>query len=243
VRRPDTSDLLSNLRFWQSRYKEGWGLAWYLAAELCDRFYVSHGIRPTVIVREGLGYYGIAQQPLPCHGAHRQTLGRLTMGGNLENWLTGGPGDHGLQLIERFTAGEPADVMVPEVIRFLELPRYPPPVHSRCRHKRWGGSYQLLFRLSALLALRWNDRVRIWNDPSCMMRDVPSLDLKANLADHPGYFLLQSNGIDLVITGDGRVISCSGEASIWDRYMTGESVSDLVRWAERYMGLIPSRVR
>jgi len=42
------------------------GLAWFLAYQFCQRYYVSHGIVPNVIDHDGLGYYGIRLDPLPC---------------------------------------------------------------------------------------------------------------------------------------------------------------------------------
>jgi hypothetical protein len=42
------------------------GLAWFLAYQFCQRYYVSHDIAPNVIDHDGLGYYGIRLDPLPC---------------------------------------------------------------------------------------------------------------------------------------------------------------------------------
>lgn len=44
---------------WQEPGKSGWGLGWYLAAELVARYHESHGLLPHVIDHEGHGYYGI----------------------------------------------------------------------------------------------------------------------------------------------------------------------------------------
>ena len=41
-------------------------MAWFLAYQFCQRYYVSHDIVPNVIDHDGLGYYGIRLDPLPC---------------------------------------------------------------------------------------------------------------------------------------------------------------------------------
>ena len=50
-----------------------------------------------MIAKEGLGYYGImlTQVGCPVEPASTKPYGRLTMAGDVENWRTGGPGDHG----------------------------------------------------------------------------------------------------------------------------------------------------
>ena len=94
---------------WRTNLRESneFGLAWFLANEFCKRFYRSHGIVPHVINHEGLGYYGLQLTELACEARPRagEPLGRLTMYGNVENWLTGGPGDHGLKTHEMLKRG------------------------------------------------------------------------------------------------------------------------------------------
>lgn len=72
-----------------------WGLDWFLANEICKRFYASHGIVPWVIDHEGLGYYGIMLNQLQCKVSEKscRPFGRVTMAGDVENWRTGGPGN------------------------------------------------------------------------------------------------------------------------------------------------------
>ena len=81
----------------ENRHIKNWGLAWFLANEFCKRFYASHGIIPQVTSHEGLGYYGITLDKTRC-AVHRQenefSLGRFSILGDVENWSTGGPGDH-----------------------------------------------------------------------------------------------------------------------------------------------------
>ena len=51
---------------WRQNKEGDWGLAWFLAYQFCQRYYVSHDIVPNVIDHDGLGYYGIRLDPLPC---------------------------------------------------------------------------------------------------------------------------------------------------------------------------------
>ena len=44
------------------------------------------------------------------------------MTGDVENWSTGGPGDHGLELAGRAEAGEPVEPLIAEAIAHLDLP-------------------------------------------------------------------------------------------------------------------------
>jgi hypothetical protein len=135
---PQTDDLADTYNYWRRRYSNGWGLAWYLAAEFSERFYSSHGIRAEVIEHEGLGYYGIALHQLSCRVIHEpKTLVRFTAEGNVENWMRGAPGDHGLKLIDRADKGESPDCLLQDAIRHIGLPMVAPAGHHACRHKRW----------------------------------------------------------------------------------------------------------
>ena len=142
---------------WRSNPSEGneFGLAWFLANEFCKRFYRSHGIVPHVINREGLGYYGIQLAELACEARPRagEPLGRLTMCGNVENWLTGEPGDHGLKTHEMLEQGVPTAEIVAQAIEHMRLSITPTRSHSSCRHHRWGTSYVLLFDIMTRLVL------------------------------------------------------------------------------------------
>jgi len=222
------SPLLSAFEEWRHRHRQGWGLAWYLAAELCDRFYSSHGIQPTTIVQDGLGYYGIQLSKVGCpvRQGKSTAIGRLTMEGNVENWVTGSPGAHGLKLVPRLQEGEPVGPMLEETIRFLGLQPFPSQTHFNCRHKRWGDSYRLLFRVAALLAMK--QRLKLNNGQDALERGH-SLDPQANMKEHPGYFVFG----EIVVCGDGRVLPPHGDASLWELWMRGASEQDLVGWIER----------
>jgi hypothetical protein len=240
VKRPCTGDLLENYYYWRRRYRTGWGLAWYIASELCERFYSSHGIVPLVIAREGLGYYGIGLRQRACRAQGKVELGRLTMSGNVENWETGSPGDHGLKLSDLAEGGKSPDLLLGAAIEHMRFSLHPAPVHSACRHKRWGASFVLSFRLLALLALRWNDKVQIWNDSEHIDRIAGPLDDKRSMPEHPGYFLMDSHSSRIVLAGDGRFLLPAGGKCLWRSFMMGASVLSLLQQIERTLSLSKS---
>ncbi len=240
----DSDNVHTAYETWRSQKKEryGWGLAWYLANEICQRFYGSHGIVPHVIEHEGLGYYGIQLDLVSCqvNGKNNPTIGRLTAAGNVENWITGGPGDHGLELVERAKRGEPAEPMVEEAIQHLRLIAYPLKSHLNCRHKRWGASYALIFHIAALLALRNDDYIDIWNHPYHTDRIAKDLDTKSDQKEHMGYFIFvdKKDGRRVILAGDGRLLKPHHGGSYWERYMRGESVIRLTKSIEGLLGLL-----
>jgi hypothetical protein len=226
---------------WRSNNPDvgGWGLAWFLASEFCTRFYVSHGIRPTVINHEGLGYYGLALEPVRCrvHGDRAATLGRLTMAGDVENWTTGGPGDHGLETIELCKHGAPTDALVEKAIWHMRLPAVPTKSHYACRHHRWGSSYVLSFNIAASLALRHEmGRVSISNAPEEVDRRIAAKDPLSKMKEHPGAFILRHRDRELLLVGDGRVLG-DQPRDIWEEYMQGKSAETLVAEIEARIGI------
>jgi hypothetical protein len=211
-----------------------WGLAWYLAYEFCRRFYASHGIVPHVISHEGLGYYGIQLEALQCsvNGSSGEPYGRMAMCGDVENWRSGSPGDHGLQAQQMHVEGMETTAIVKAAIRHMDLSEMPQSSHVACRHKRWGDSYVLCFEIAAMIALRNGfEDVSIWNHPHHTMRAIEELDPKCKMKGHPGAFLLRRDEKMVVIAGDGRMLDGSGDC-LWSRYMAGESVGDLARDVE-----------
>ena len=211
---------------WRADHTAGqsWGLAWFLANEICQRFYASHGIVPWVISHEGLGYYGIGLHELSCrvHGNqsyNQSALGRLTMAGNVENWKIGGPGDHGLE-------GTNTEDLVKAAIHQLGLPSLPRKSHLHCRHKRWGSSFVLCFEVATLLALEHEGRVAIWNYPGMTERTIRPIDPDCDMKEHPGAFVFQAADETVALRGDGLLL---GEHSdnLWGEYMQGASASAL----------------
>lgn len=217
----------------------GWGLAWFLASEFCTRFYVSHGIRPTVINHEGLGYYGLAFEPVRCkvNGEKAATLGRLTMGGDVENWTTGSPGDHGLETIDLCKRGVSAETLVEKAIWHMRLPAVPPKSHYACRHHRWGSSYVLCFNIAASMALRHAmGGVSISDAPEEVDRRIAAIDPRAKMTEHPGAFVFRYRDRELLLAGDGRVLD-DESGDVWEEYMHGKSVETLVAEIEARIGL------
>ena len=214
---------------------QSWGLAWFLASEFCRRFYASHGIVPWVINHEGLGYYGIAINKLPCpvNGQDTDTLGRFTIGGNVENWRSGGPGDHGCALMDKCSNGVPTEHLVADAIRHFDISPFPAKSHYSCCHKRWGGSYEMCFEIAALLALQYDPgEMEIWNHPDHIRELFATHDPKYQMKEHPGGFLFTANDKVVCVAGDGRILDGGGQ-SLWMDFMSGKSVLELSEMIRR----------
>lgn len=225
---------------WRKRKgpEDSWGLAWFLASQLCQRFYASHGIVPYVIVRSGLGYYGIALQRLPCKvsSEERSSIGRLTMGGNAEDWRRGSDeiGGHGLNLITKCESGAPTSFLVGELLRYFDFPIYPPKGHLHCRHKRWGASYQLCFDIATILALR-HENIFILNNPD-HVAGFRDFDKSLIIKEDPGTFVITANANTVILRGDGNLIAPERK-DLWNEYMRGMSVKELADIIEGLLGL------
>ena len=219
---------------WRSikRPEQSWGLAWFLASEFCRRFYASHGLVPWVITHEGLGYYGITINQLPCsvNGQSEEAIGRFNMGGDDENWRTGGPGDHGCELMDRCAGGMSTEELVNLAISHFGVPPVPDKSHLNCRHKRWGASYQLCFEIATLVALRYEpNEIEIRNHPTHTGQAIAD-DPKRQMKEHPGAFLFVSDGSRICVAGDGRVLDDS-DLNLWHEYMKGKTpkaLSDMI---------------
>jgi hypothetical protein len=225
----ECTDVSSLFEAWRLHgiYQNDWGLAWFLAYQFCRRFYASHGVVPHVIEHEGLGYYGIQLDYVPCKvnqiGKSLETIGRLTCAGDVENWQTGGPGDHGLETSVLCQKGVPTSDLLSLAIKHMGLPTYPSKTHINCRHKRWGSSFELMFEIATILALRNSDKVlRIWNHPYHTEQYIRRLDHENTMQEHPGAFIFENHANTIVIAGDGRCLDGSGN-NLWEDYMHGFS--------------------
>ncbi len=214
-----------------------WGLAWFLASEFCRRFHVSHGVMPRVLNHEGLGYYGIGLQEVDCKVASvkPKALGRLIMTGNVENWRTGEPGDHGLKTEDMCLAGASEAAIVEAAIRHMALPPMPAKSHVGCRHQRRGASYVMCFEIATIIALR-HACVAVTNAPEETVRLVTLQDPKAAMHEHPGAFLMANEDRQVLLIGDGRLMDESG-VDLWKLYMQGRSIESLVGEVETRLGL------
>ncbi len=214
-----------------------WGLAWFLANEFCRRFHLSHGVVPHVLNHEGLGYYGIGLQEGGCKvspGAPKQ-LGRLTMAGNVENWRTDAPGDHGLKTEDMCAAGTSEAAIVEAAIRHMTLPPIPAKSHVGCRHQRRGASYVMCFEIATIIALR-HACVAVTNAPEETARLVTAQDPKATMHEHPGAFLMTNDDRQVLLIGDGRLMDNTG-VDLWTMYMQGRNIASLVGEVEARLGL------
>jgi len=158
---------------------------------------------------------------------NEEALGRLTMGGDVENWRRGGPGDHGLPAIEMCSKGVSTEKIVTDAIRHMEIDPIPAQSHLGCRHQRWGASYALAFEISTILTLRHgNPDLQIWNHPLMTKNALNGIDLLSSMKEHPGGFIFCHDQKEVVLTGDGRLLDGS-ERNLWNNYMKGESVNSL----------------
>lgn len=209
-----------------------YGLAWFLANEFCKRYYRSHGIVPHVINREGLGYYGIQLTVMACDARNRagDPLGRLTMCGNVENWLTGDPGDHRLKTLEMLERGVATAEIVASAIRHMEISVKPTRSHASCWHHRWGSSYVLLFDVMTRMVLTHrNSDLILANHPKdgYLGRLIRKHDPLWDMTEHPGAFYVSDRDESVLVAGDGRVLDGS-ERNIWNEYMSGATTDVIV---------------
>jgi hypothetical protein len=215
-----------------------WGLTWFLASQICKRFYASHGIVPWVINKEGMGYYGILFSELPCSvNKYPRELGRLTMAGNTENWLRGGSGGHDYNGEDDCENGASICTLIQESINHLDFPPLPLSSHLSCRHKRWGDSYTLCFEIAACIALRYgHEQIGIYNYPSDIKRCLSKYDPKTQINEHPGGFLFLTNEAEVFLAGDGRLLHPT-ESNMWSEYMLGQTPYELSNIIINRLGL------
>lgn len=211
-----------------------WALAWYLSNEICRRYYRSHGIAPFVINHGGLGYYGMEITQLPCQPTGRKehkVLGRITMAGDVENWITGSPGDHGCDLKGPCTGGASSGDLVTEAIHHLGLPALPAKPHNQCHHKRRGDSFVLLWEIATHLALRADlgrSEAHLLANGLKDGKPFMGLDGPPMTYRKPGHFWF-GGGRGVYVTDEGVLCDGSGE-NLWERYMAGEGPAALAEW-------------
>ncbi len=213
-----------------------WGLAWFLAYQFVRRYYASHGIAPTVIEKEGLGYYGICLAQVRCAVSagvadSPAELGRLTIAGDVENWRI--IGDDRLRTTDLCAAGENTESLVVQAIKHMCIPVAPATSHYNCRHKRWGSSWELCFEIATHLSFRHDVReMSILNAPHHVDSYLRKSDPKWEMKEHPGAFLFQCDQRSLLLCGDGRLLDGSGR-NFWTEYMEGASAWTLALRLER----------
>lgn len=105
-------------------HQDSWGLTWYLSLQICKRYYGSHGLVPWVILHEGLGYYGISLNYLPCSsnkGLSGKPIGRFSITGRVENCLQSELGSTKYKLDDLCAEGASTDELTKVAIRYLGL--------------------------------------------------------------------------------------------------------------------------
>jgi len=216
---------------------KSWGLAWFLANEFCKRYYSSHGIAPWVIDHGGLGYYGITLNNVTCskNNIKHEPYGRMTIGGDVENWRIDGPGGHGFHAIDMCVENIPTEDIVQQAITYMNLDPIPLHSHLHCRHKRWGASYQLCFEVATILALRNEvEELCITNNPIHTKRAILELDPKITMNEHLGGFLFSRSNKQLLLAADGRLLDGSNK-NLWLSYMNGTGVFQLADMLEQQL--------
>lgn len=217
---------------------QSWGLAWFLAYEFCRRYYSSHGIVPHVIDHEGLGYYGIRLDLVQCsrHPSTETAIGRMTIGGDVENWRTGSPGDHSLPTMEMCSRNISTEEIVQKAVAHMGIDPIPSLSHVGCRHQRWGSSYNLCFEIATMIALKneYHD-IQIWNHPYHTDRVVSEYDPQSEMKEHMGAFLFNRGDKQLILTADGRLLDGS-ELNLWHIYMNGHGISYISDLIETHLG-------
>lgn len=223
------------------RAEPSWGLSWFLAFEFMTRFYRSHGLVAYPILK--MGYYGIALKLISCPVNGKQhpvssAIGRFSMMGNVENWITKSKDQ--VDLSDWFSEGKTIESIVNKAIETLRVAPFPPSSHIGCRHNRWGASYLLCFELAAILAIRHGfDKISIWSEYHHLERLLDKNVLKFSKQQHPGGIHIRTIGKghkEIFLRGDGKLI-IPEEKNIWREFMSGRCSSQLADDLESTLGI------
>ena len=87
---------------------------------------------------------------------------------------------------------ERSGTLLSETIRHLELSPYAQRSHASCHHARKGRSYVLIFKLATMLAMKYEGRVLVWNEPSTTDGSAKLEDPDFGRRSYPGYFLFET---------------------------------------------------
>ncbi|MDP2313445.1 MAG: hypothetical protein Q8P41_11105 [Pseudomonadota bacterium] len=209
-------DLTSLYDDWRARYGHGWGLSWYLAAEIVRRYSGRVGLVGVPFEHEGVGWYGVLLFVPDLRGEPRP-LGRITAAGDAERWE--GAEHHRLALTERAERGEPPSTLLAAAIAHLEVERAP-----NMRAPR-AGAHAIGLEVCARLALRV---------------DTAGVFIRADEPPRPGeaapdIVLAAPGGPTLRIGGDARLHGAGEIIDLLARWRTGAGVADL---AELVAGLM-----
>ena len=108
------------------------------------------------------------------------------------------------------------------------------------RHLFRPASFCLLFRIAAMVALRYNlgEDVGVCSQPWAFDRLLEQHDPKHGKKEYPGAFHFSYRERVVVVSGDGRVLlSPEPSISLWERYISGESQVSLARWVLDQLGV------
>ncbi len=236
--------LLEALDAWRRRegWAAGWGLAWYLASVIVDRFNGLAGVVPVVLCHDGLGYYGIGLQLANC-GVHKangragDSLGRLTKAGNVET-PRGGVEFNLSVLFSDLKVG--AERVAIDAFGLLPLCA---PDHSKCRHSAGSARFALAFRVVAHLALLGGERIAIWNDPLTLSFS-PFKDEDFEKLGRLGYFEVRGPHPDappIIVRGDATTRGYTRiPVDLYAEWQRGQTEGELAWFIATLIGALPA---
>jgi hypothetical protein len=236
--------LLDALDAWRRRegWDAGWGLAWYLASVIIDRFNGPAGVVPVVLAHEGLGYYGIRMQLANCSvhkavGLASTSLGRLTKAGNVET-------PRGLVEFNVSVLFSDLKIGAERVaIDAFDLMPLCDADHAKCRHAGGAARFALAFRVLAHLALLGGKRVALWNDPQTLsFRPFEDEDFGA--LGQLGYFEVRGPHPDappLIVRGDATTRGYTRvPIDLFAEWQRGQTEGELAWFIATLIGALPA---
>lgn len=201
-------DLAALYDDWRARHGNGWGLSWYLAAEIVRRYATRVGLVAVPFEHEGVGWYGVMLFTPDAQGVPHP-LGRITASGDAERWA--GSEHDRLGLAERARAGESPSALVAAAIVHLRLEGLP-----RSRAHR-AGAHVLGMEVCARVALRVDTgalTLRTEGHPQARQAAPP---IRIEGPTGPG----------LRLTGDARLLGDVEPVDLLARWRAGADAAEL----------------
>jgi hypothetical protein len=207
---------------WRSIYESGWGQAWWLAAEIDERYGDELGLTIYPIIHEGLGFYGIKIDQIDSTDGS-QTVGRLSIGGDVENWMRAGAGLNALELAQQSTIGQPIDEILRAAIGHLHFEdiRRPPRTFRTA-------TFTLYFRLMAVMALQvGHTEFSVYPKQTSMEGCDPGSWI----------WVLSANGASIELLPSGDMDSHGEKTSLMGAYRDGQRLWSLAGMLMKRLGV------
>jgi hypothetical protein len=209
----DLADLYED---WRTRFGDGWGLSWYLAAEIVKRYAGRIGLIALPIEHDGLGWYGILLF-LPDDKGVPRSWGRITAAGDAERWEGGE--HHRLGLTDRAARGEAPPSLLAGAIEHLLLENAPVTRAPRA------GAHAIGVEVCARLALR------VPTGSIVLRADEPPKPREPA----PSIVLCRSSGPTLHLAGDGRLHGTAEVINLPARWRAGTDIAELTELVAKTM--------